>query len=186
MGLFDVFIPKNYAPSLLLLINSIKINHYFIDCLNSMKFMIENNEKFDKDDKKAEGTAFQRAYLDGKIGDWMKVNCDENVNQDGNDAWVAGIAYKGAKANKPGSYGLAVKYFDYGFGTSLRNGFNAYTTAKNFKTMFAGEGIAVGGYYTVAKNIVAGVEYYNFNEKFAGTDKIANCETLWTQLIFSF
>ncbi|MDO4178194.1 MAG: S-layer homology domain-containing protein [Phascolarctobacterium sp.] len=112
------------------------------------------------------------------LADWYKLNSDDDVI-DGNQGWGLGVAIKGAKAAKPGSWGINAKYIDIEDGIMVSNGWNHSDGSSS-----AGQkGWAVGGYYTIAKNIVAGVEYYSTEWK---TKADGHQETLWSQLVFTF
>ena len=98
------------------------------------------------------------------------------------DGYVVGLTYKGAKAAEVGSYGLFANYYDQGGQTYV-----AHTTDA---TTFAGtgfKGYGVGMDYTVAKNMVAKVAYYDTESKVA--DRVGQeCESkvIWSELTFSF
>ena len=78
---------------------------------------------------------------------------DEYLDDDG---FVIGLAYKGAKAEDAGSWGAWAKYYDQGAQTYV-----AHTTDANTFGMTGFKGFGVGANYTLAKNIVANVAYYN-------------------------
>ena len=117
----------------------------------------------------AKHVGFTASYFDSNLEDL-------NKNDDG---FVLGLNYKGAKASEAGSWGLSAQYFDLASTVVVAPGYDAdYETEKNgFK------GYAVGANYALAKNIVAGVTYYDLKSK-ADTD--VEKETLWSQVVFSF
>ena len=91
------------------------------------------------------------------------------------DGYVVGLAYKGAKA---GSWGLNASYYDQGAGTVVAHTMDGIYFDEGFK------GYSVGANYALAKNIVAGVTYYDLESKEAkGTP---DAQTLWSQVVFSF
>ncbi len=107
--------------------------------------------------------------------------------------WTLGLKYKGAKAKKVGSWGLAAKYYDQGNATFIngRHGIeavegaffpNAIARQKGFK------GFRISADYTVAKNMVAKISYIDLKGKsdaaLGATKKKAR--TFYTQLIFTF
>jgi hypothetical protein len=97
------------------------------------------------------------------------------------DGWIAGVAYKGAKASEPGSYGLYAKYYDQGRGTVFAHTMNGYYGTTGF------EGYMVGANFTVAKNMVGAVEWYDLDSKAVGNDiGKQSMKTLWSQMIFTF
>ncbi|MGM9517795.1 MAG: S-layer homology domain-containing protein [Acidaminococcus sp.] len=103
---------------------------------------------------------------------------DEKNGED--DGWVATLAYKGASAAKPGSWGLYGKYYDQGGATYLKHTMNGHYD------MFGVDGFKgymVGGNLTLAKNMVAAVEWYDLKDK-GSTDNHA--KTLWSQMVVTF
>ena len=123
-----------------------------------------------------------------KAGDWkigaMYLHGDADEKIDGvepdNDGWVATLAYKGASAAKAGSWGLFGKYYDQGGATYI-----AHTMNGNYDA-FGPDGFKgwmVGGNLTVAKNMVAQVEYYDLKDKGSTSD---HNKTLWSQMVVTF
>ena len=110
----------------------------------------------------------------------MKSN-DENASGD-DDGYVAGLSYKGANSAVKDSYGVWAKYYDQSsttyFGSSHTTDGTHYTLDANggFK------GFGVGANYTLAKNIVANVEYYDYDSKINDL----NDKTIWSELSFYF
>ncbi len=108
------------------------------------------------------------------------------------DGWWADLAWKGASADEPGSYGLHVGYFDQSANAYLSpttDGFVAGTWDKNdvfevgsdvFRKGY--KGWNVGASWAPAKNIVAVVNYYDFEGKENGVD----AETIFSELYFTF
>ena len=90
--------------------------------------------------------------------------------------------YKGADAAKPGSWGLAVKYYDQGSHTYLygTQGFDAFG---NFTQVDGFKGIRVSADYAFAKNIVGMLAYYDLKGKGAGATKE---KTAYSQVVFTF
>ena len=107
-------------------------------------------------------------------GSYIKSDYDKAGVDD--DGYVATLAYKGAKAAKAGSWGLSATYYDQGMGTVIAHTMDGVYFDEGFK------GYSVGANYALAKNIVAGVTYYDLESK--ETDKDA--QTLWSQVVFSF
>ena len=94
------------------------------------------------------------------------------------DGYVLNLAYKGAKASEAGSWGLNASYYDQGAGTVVAHTMDGIYFDEGFK------GYSVGANYALAKNIVAGVTYYDLESKEAkGTP---DAQTLWSQVVFSF
>ncbi len=123
-------------------------------------------------------------YLHGDADDKVAVSDTKKVEPD-NDGWVATLAYKGASAAKPGSWGLFSKYYDQGGATYI-----AHTMNGNYDAFGpAGfKGWMVGGNLTVAKNMVAQVEYYDLKSKgdFGDHKDGDHNKTLWSQLVVTF
>ena len=107
-------------------------------------------------------------------GSYIKSDYDKAGVDD--DGYVATLAYKGAKAAKAGSWGMSATYYDQGAGTFVAHTMDGTHFDEGFK------GYSVGANYALAKNIVAGVTYYDLESK--ETDKDA--QTLWSQVVFSF
>ena len=122
-------------------------------------------------DLKLTGT-YLRSDVDAVTVDTVKYN---DVDKDG---YVVGLAYKGAKAAKAGSWGLNASYYDQSAGTVVAHTMDGIYFDEGFK------GYSVGANYALAKNIVAGVTYYDLESKEAkGTP---DAQTLWSQVVFSF
>lgn len=96
------------------------------------------------------------------------------------DGFVVTGTLGGAKASKPGSVGLVAKYYQHAAGTAIQHTMNG-----EYGPTYSGEGFkgySVAGYYTVAKNMIAGIEYYDLKQTYSD-DKM---KTLWSQLIVTF
>ncbi len=100
---------------------------------------------------------------------------------DHDDSYVIGLNYKGASANKPGSYGLHAKYYHQGASSYIAHTMNGLHGEGVEYTGF--KGYSLMGYYTVAKNMVAGVEWYDLKPLEYPDMEM---RTLWTQLVLSF
>ena len=108
------------------------------------------------------------------------------------DGWWADLAWKGASADEPGSYGLHVGYFDQSANAYLTPTTDGFFTGKYDAdgdlitgTDVLNEGYKgwnVGASYALAKNIVAVVNYYDFEGKENGKD----AETIFSELYFTF
>ncbi|MBR4957854.1 MAG: hypothetical protein IKY55_00335, partial [Phascolarctobacterium sp.] len=116
----------------------------------------------------------------------MYLKGDTDVVGADDDGYVLTLAYKGAKASAPGSWGLTAKYYDQPLATYADHTMNGY--ADTFAT--ATDRVAYDGFkgyglfanYAVAKNIVAQVEYYDLETREGAAEE----ETLWTQVVFTF
>ena len=134
-------------------------------------------------------------YLKGDLSaDKLNGMTDENqVNRAidqylDDDGFVIGLSYKGAKAEDAGSWGAWAKYYDQGAQTYV-----AHTTDANTFGMTGFKGFGVGANYTLAKNIVANVAYYNTESKLAkeipgAADYLDRYKDhrFWTDVTFTF
>ncbi|MBQ9284559.1 MAG: S-layer homology domain-containing protein, partial [Acidaminococcaceae bacterium] len=95
------------------------------------------------------------------------------------DGFVVTATYGGAEAANVGSWGLIGKYYDQGAGTFIAH------TSDGDPSDFVNEGFkgySVAGYVTVAKNMVAGLAWYDFKGKETDTKK----KTLWGEMTVTF
>ena len=133
-------------------------------------------------------------YLKGDLSaDKLNDRSDGNINKAidkylDDDGFVIGLAYKGAKAEDAGSWGAWAKYYDQGAQTYV-----AHTTDANTFGMTGFKGFGVGANYTLAKNIVANVAYYNTESKLAkeipgAADYLDRSKDhrFWTDVTFTF
>ena len=102
--------------------------------------------------------------------------------------YLVGLAYRGAKASQPGSWGLYANYMDRPLSTYLEptlfaGGYGTFPYSREDAVAADGyEGYEVGGNVTLAKNIVAGVKYVDVDSREQGNDE----QTLWSEVIFTF
>ena len=123
-------------------------------------------------------------------GSWFNGTIDNaaeaKVNNDNADTngWLVGLSYGGAKASEVGSWGLYATYSDRPYATYLlRTNFSGYAVAPDDVVPGDGyEGYEVGANVTLAKNIVAGVKYFDMESR-EGNDDV---QTLWSEVIFTF
>ena len=106
---------------------------------------------------------------------YLQGDTEDDLDDEG---YVLTLAYKGAKASVPGSWGFTAKWYDQGAATYLDHTMNGYADK-----MAGFEGYGLFANYALAKNIVAQVEYYDLEEK-QGAER--DVETLWTQVVFTF
>ena len=111
----------------------------------------------------------------------MYLNSDVDVaDKYDTDGYVVGLDYKGAKAKVAGSWGLTAKYYDQGVGT-----FVAHTMKNGDYSAFANEGFKgynVGASYTVAKNMVYSLDYFDLE----GKDTDTTDRVIWSRLQITF
>ena len=114
----------------------------------------------------------------------MYENGRDSINFGDDDGFVVGIDYKGAKASEAGSYGIYAKYYDQARGTVIAHTMNGAYPEYGFK------GYMIGVNYTLAKNIVAALEWYDLKgDNITGNNDIycdEDIETLWAQVVFTF
>ena len=110
-------------------------------------------------------------------GEYMRGN--EDYYDTDKDGWAVDLAWKGASADEPGSYGLHVGYFD-----QSANAYLSPTTDGFVTDVFdhGYKGMVYGASYTFAKNIVGVFNYYDFEDKECGAD----ADTMFTELYFTF
>ena len=128
----------------------------------------------------AKGLKFTADYFKGDA----EVGYDENGH-------VFGLAFGGAKAATPGSWGVYANWYDMPKATYLEPSFEAYANVPQDKAatdtaaavvVDGVEGFEIGANYTLAKNIVAGVKYYDLEGRVGKVD----AKTLWTEVVFTF
>ena len=126
--------------------------------------------------------------------DYLKSDLDKVESEtsaiyfNGDDGFVIGLNYKGAKASEPGSYGVYANYYDQSRGTVIAHTMNGAHGGIGF------DGYMIGANYTVAKNIVASLEWYDLQSKGLNatqegktlTTPKQDMETLWAQVVFTF
>ena len=121
---------------------------------------------------------FGKAALDAI---YLKSNVDGGLIVPGasNKGFVVTASYGSAEADKVGSWGFIGKYYNQGVGTFVAHTMNGGAqdfVAEGFK------GYSLAGYVTVAKNMVAGLEWYDLKGK-ESKDKE---KTLWSQMVVTF
>ena len=101
---------------------------------------------------------------------------DKEYSNAGKDGWWADLAWKGAEADQPGSYGIHAGYYDQSA--------NAYimptTDAQYFDDGYKGWNVGVS--YTFAKNIVGMVNYWDMESQTTNED----AQTIFSELYFMF
>ena len=111
---------------------------------------------------------------------YIKSSKEANSEENG---YVVGVSYKGASASEVGSWGLWANYYDQGnltYYAHTMNGALCDDFKNNNDDGFKGYGI--GGSYTLAKNIVYSLEWYDFEGK-KGDEK---ARTLYSRVQFTF
>ena len=141
------------------------------------------------------GVSFDLAKDLTFTADYLKSNLDKidtggrDIYFNGDDGVVLGLNYKGAKASEPGTYGVYANYYDQSRGTVMAHTMNGAHGGIGF------DGYMIGANYTLAKNIVASLEWYGLKSK--GLKAVSermevittpeqDMETLWAQVVFTF
>ena len=112
----------------------------------------------------------------------------DDVDSLDNNGWLVGLSYRGAKASEAGSWGLYANWNDRPFATYLiptsMSGYADAPYASRAEAVNGDgyEGLEVGANVTLAKNIVAGVKYFDYESR-EGKD---DAQTLWSEVIFTF
>ena len=128
--------------------------------------------------------------------EYLRGDAKLNDYLDGDDnGYVFGLAYKGAKASQPGSWGVYANYYDQPASTYLEHTIDGYAPlafeelSYNEKTgALSGthtdgfKGYEVGANVALAKNIVAAVKYYDLEGREGDVDE----ETIWSEVVFTF
>ena len=130
--------------------------------------------------------------LDGEIakdltlrGSYFYGDSDVNGYNGDESGYLVGLAYRGAKASKPGSWGLYANYSDRPLATFLEPTLFAGGYAVFPGDTAAGDGYQgydVGANLTLAKNIVFNVKYADMESREGSEDT----QTLWTDVTFTF
>ncbi len=101
---------------------------------------------------------------------------DKEYENAGKDAWWADLAWKGAEADTPGSYGIHAGYYDQSPSAYI----NPTTDAEYFDDGYKGWNVGVS--YTFAKNIVGMVNYWDMESQTTNED----AQTIFSELYFMF
>ena len=101
---------------------------------------------------------------------------DKEYSNAGKDGWWADIAWKGAEADQPGSYGIHAGYYDQSPSAYIMPTTDAEYFADGYK------GWNVGVSYTFAKNIVGMVNYWDMESQTTNED----AQTIFSELYFMF
>ena len=105
---------------------------------------------------------------------WGDKKYDARVSKDG---FIARLDYKGA-GEAAGTYGIHAQWFDQPINAYL----SPTTDATQFNSDGGYEGWNIGVDYTLAKNVMLCVNYYDTEAKTGSADD----EVLYTELYFNF
>ena len=110
-------------------------------------------------------------------------------NDDGfdNNGWAAGLAYKGAKASAPGTWGVWANYYDLPGLTYMKSTLNtnmgeAAEKWQHNSALDGYEGYEVGANVALAKNIVGAVRYFDLESREGDLDD----QVIWSEVVFTF
>ena len=101
---------------------------------------------------------------------------DKEYSNAGKDGWWADLAWKGAEADQPGSYGIHAGYYDQSPSAYIM----PTTDAEYFDDGYKGWNLGVS--YTFAKNIVGMVNYWDMESQTTNKD----AQTIFSELYFMF
>ena len=101
---------------------------------------------------------------------------DKEYYNAGKDGWWADLAWKGAEADQPGSYGIHAGYYDQSPSAYI----NPTTDAEYFADGYKGWNVGVS--YTFAENIVGMVNYWDMESQTTNED----AQTIFSELYFMF
>ena len=101
---------------------------------------------------------------------------DKEYYNAGKDGWWADLAWKGAEADQPGSYGIHAGYYDQSPSAYIM----PTTDAEYFVDGYKGWNVGVS--YTFAKNIVGMVNYWDMESQTSNKD----AQTIFSELYFMF
>lgn len=101
---------------------------------------------------------------------------DKEYENAGKDGWWADLAWKGAEADTPGSYGIHAGYYDQSPSAYI----NPTTDAEYFDDGYKGWNVGVS--YTFAKNIVGMVNYWDMESQTTNEE----AQTIFSELYFMF
>ena len=118
--------------------------------------------------------------------EYMYGTADEDDGYD-NSGYVAGLAYRGAKASAPGTWGVWANYYDLPGMTYMKSTLNtnmgeAAEFWQHDKDLDGYEGYEVGANVALAKNIVAAVRYFDLESREGSEDD----QVLWSEVVFTF
>lgn len=107
----------------------------------------------------------------------MYLRSSQKDSKGNNDGYVLSFNYGDLREYRPGTYNLSAKYYNQPRYTYISHGMNGKANS-----MQGVKGYGLGVNYTVAKDYVVGIEYYNLKDKISGEKG----KTFWTQLTHYF
>ena len=118
---------------------------------------------------------------------YVRTNYDYAIANAKKNGFFVAATYKGAKASKVGSWGVGVNYYQMPAGAVIESGWDTTTiynngTAVNSLNEQGYKGWYAKANYTVAKNMILGVQYWDFKGR---VDNNKN-KTLWWDMVVTF
>ena len=114
---------------------------------------------------------------------YLHAKLDEAAAGSSKNGFIAELGYAGAKAAKVGSWGLAAKYYQLPAGGFVANAWEAVDNPVSQAMYQQGaKGWWARANYTVAKNMIAQIEYWDMKSR---TTDVKN-KALLTALYVSF
>ena len=139
--------------------------------------------------KIAKDLTLRGSWFNGTVSNEAEKVAARDLDTNG---WLVGLSYKGAKASEVGSWGVYATYSDRPYATYLLpTNFSGYAVSPAGEDIFDDavlqgdgyKGYEVGANVTLAKNIVAGVKYFDYETREGDTK---DAQTLWSEVIFTF
>ena len=136
-------------------------------------------------DKKIFDVGFNAKFGDVKAtAMYLHGSKDSEEDTDKKNGFTIQLAYKGAVASKPGSWGFLAKYYNQGNLTYIANSHGADAAKGAFIPAGKGfKGFRVSADYTVAKNMVTRVSYFDLKGKDEDAQKR---KTIYGEMIVTF
>ena len=139
-----------------------------------------------ENDKKIFDVGFNAKFGDVKAtAMYLHGSKDNEADTDKKNGFTIQLAYKGAVASKPGSWGFLAKYYDQGNLTFIANSHGADAAKGAILPVSASgfKGFRVSADYTVAKNMVTRVSYFDLKGKDEAKQKR---KTIYGEMIVTF
>ena len=116
-------------------------------------------------------------------GSYLHSTIDEEAIADGasRNGWFAKLNYAGAKNKEVGSFGIGATYYHMGAGNVVANVWDSQNAYKDLWNE-GFRGWKAQANYTVAKNMIMGVQYWDLKGRETDTEK----KTIWTDLTVAF
>ena len=113
---------------------------------------------------------------------YVRTSYDYKHEDAKKNGFFATATFKGAKADKVGSWGLGVNYYYMPAGSVIESGWDSTTLYDNFLNEEGYKGWFAKANYTVAKNMILGVQYWDFKSRVHNEKN----KTLWGDLVVTF